>query len=201
MKRVERILAFSVSLSEFNYNILMSEGQTPDNANENCPGVLSNEAGKKEAGEGCPNQALCATGALQVDPAIAIIQKKFESIKHVILVLSGKGGVGKSTVATQLALLLSKKYEVGLLDVDICGPSVPTLLGLVGQSVHQSAEGWSPVYYEDLAVMSIGFLLDNHNDAVIWRGPRKNGLIKQFLQEVNWGELDYLIIDSNSLLI
>ena len=96
--------------------------------------------------------------------------------------MSGKGGVGKSTVATQLALLLSKNYEVGLLDVDICGPSVPTLLGLVGQGVHQSADGWSPVYHEDLAVMSIGFLLDNHDDAVIWRGPRKNGLIKQFLQ-------------------
>lgn len=70
---------------------------------------------------------------MQIDPAIAQIQKKFESIKHVIMVLSGKGGVGKSTVATQLAILLSKTYEVGLLDVDICGPSVPTLLGLVGQ--------------------------------------------------------------------
>ena len=115
--------------------------------------------------------------------------------------LSGKGGVGKSTVATQLALLLSQKYEVGLLDVDICGPSVPTMLGLVGQEVHQSNSGWSPVYCGDLAVMSIGFLLSNQNDAVIWRGPRKNGLIQQFLQEVNWGELDYLIIDSITNLI
>jgi Mrp family chromosome partitioning ATPase len=100
-------------------------------------------------------------------------------------------------VATQLAVLLSQKYEVGLLDVDICGPSVPTMLGLVGQEVHQSSAGWSPVFAGDLAVMSIGFLLGNQNDAVIWRGPRKNGLIQQFLQEVNWGELDYLIIDSN----
>lgn len=96
--------------------------------------------------------------------------------------LSGKGGVGKSTVATQLAVLLSKEHEVGLLDIDICGPSVPTILGLVGQEVHQSAEGWSPVYADDLAVMSIGFLLNKQDDAVIWRGPRKNGLIKQFLQ-------------------
>lgn len=109
--------------------------------------------------------------------------------------------MGKSTVATQLALLLSQKYEVGLLDVDICGPSVPTMLGLVGQEVHQSNSGWSPVYCGDLAVMSIGFLLSNQNDAVIWRGPRKNGLIQQFLQEVNWGELDYLIIDSISSII
>lgn len=71
------------------------------------------------------------------------------------------------------------------------------MLGLVGSEVHQSAEGWSPVYFEDnLAVMSIGFLLGNQNDAIIWRGPRKNGLIKQFLTEVSWGDLDYLIIDT-----
>lgn len=75
------------------------------------------------------------------------------------------------------------------------------MLGLVGQEVHQSNAGWSPVYSGDLAVMSIGFLLGNQNDAVIWRGPRKNGLIQQFLQEVNWGDLDYLIIDSNYIAI
>ena len=69
---------------------------------------------------------------------------------------------------------------------------------MVGQEVHQSAQGWSPVYNGDLAVMSIGFLMSNQNDAVIWRGPRKNGLIQQFLQEVNWGELDFLIIDSKN---
>ncbi len=85
---------------------------------------------------------------------------------------------------------------MGILDVDICGPSVPTMLGMIGQEVHQSAEGWSPVYLENLAVMSIAFLINNQNDAVIWRGPRKNGLIQQFLKEVNWGDLDFLIIDS-----
>lgn len=93
--------------------------------------------------------------------------------------------------------LSARGLEVGLLDVDICGPSVPTMLGVVGHEVHQSGEGWSPVYVDDLAVMSIGFLLNNQNDAVVWRGPRKNGLIKQFLLEVAWGDLDYLIIDSN----
>lgn len=156
--------------------------QIPDNANEHCPGVMSEGAGKSSACEGCPNQGACSSGSLQVDPAIAVIKTKLSAVKHIIMVLSGKGGVGKSTVATQLAILLSKDHEVGLLDVDICGPSVPTILGLVGQEVHQSAEGWSPVYADDLAVMSIGFLLNSQNDAVIWRGPRKNGLIKQFLQ-------------------
>ena len=177
-----------------------NQEEVPENANQNCPGVSSSTAGKEKSCEGCPNQAACSSGKLEVDPAIAVIKEKLSSVKHKILILSGKGGVGKSTVATQLALKLSEKFEVGLLDVDICGPSIPTILGLVGHQVHQSSEGWSPVYCDNLAVMSIGFLLHNQNDAVIWRGPRKNGLIKQFLQDVSWGELDYLIIDSKVVI-
>jgi Mrp family chromosome partitioning ATPase len=120
------------------------------------------------------------------------------TIKHKILVLSGKGGVGKSTVSAQLAFSLAAQgKEVGLLDVDICGPSIPRMLGLEGSEVHHSMSGWSPVYVEEnLGVMSIGFMLPSKNDAIIWRGPRKNGLIKQFLTDVHWGDLDYLIIDS-----
>ena len=72
---------------------------------------------------------------------------------------------------------------MGLLDIDICGPSIPRMLGLEGEEIHSSASGWSPVYVNDhLGVMSIGFLLPDKDDAVIWRGPRKNGLIKQFLK-------------------
>ena len=81
--------------------------EIPKNANEECPGVNSTNAGKSEACEGCPNQGACSSGSLEVDPSIAVINEKFKAIKHVIFVLSGKGGVGKSTVATQLALLLS----------------------------------------------------------------------------------------------
>ncbi|KAG9334913.1 hypothetical protein JZ751_006310 [Albula glossodonta] len=89
------------------------------------------------------------------------------------------------------------KSQVALLDVDICGPSIPRIMGLEGEQVHQSGSGWSPVYVEDnLAVMSIGFLLSSPDDAVIWRGPKKNGMIKQFLRDVDWGELDYLIVDT-----
>ena len=126
------------------------------------------------------------------------VTERLSGVRNIIMVLSGKGGVGKSTVAAQLAFSLANDgKQVGLLDVDLCGPSVPRMLGLTGRSVHQSASGWSPVWVdENLGVMSIGFMLPEGDDAVIWRGPRKNGLIKQFLMDVEWGELDYLIIDS-----
>lgn len=120
------------------------------------------------------------------------------TVKHKILVLSGKGGVGKSTFSAQLSFALAAMdHQVGLLDIDICGPSIPKMLGLEGQDIHQSNLGWSPVYVEsNLGVMSIGFMLPNPDEAVIWRGPRKNGLIKQFLKDTYWGELDYLVVDA-----
>jgi len=118
-------------------------------------------------------------------------------IKHKIVVLSGKGGVGKSTVAVNLAgaLMLSGK-RVGLLDVDIHGPSVPTMLGLERETIHGTEDGLLPAERGGLKVMSLGFLLHNPDDAVIWRGPMKMGVIKQFLKDVVWGDLDYLIVDS-----
>lgn len=181
-----------------------TENSVPENANEHCPGVQSTQAGKSDACEGCPNQKICASGqAMAEDPNMKDIREKMSKIKHKILVLSGKGGVGKSTVSSQLALLLaSQGLDVGLLDLDICGPSIPRMMGLEGHDVHQSAEGWSPVYVEeDLGVMSIGFLLPKDDDAIIWRGPKKNGLIKQFLMDVCWGDLDVLIIDSKKSLL
>uniref|UniRef100_A0A7S4QSI7 Cytosolic Fe-S cluster assembly factor NUBP1 homolog n=1 Tax=Alexandrium monilatum TaxID=311494 RepID=A0A7S4QSI7_9DINO len=173
--------------------------EKPDNAPESCPGVSSESAGKSSACAGCPNQQACASGeARKPDPAVADVRAKLGNVKRKILVLSGKGGVGKSTMSAQLSFgFAARSMDVGLLDVDICGPSVPRMLGLLGQDVHQSSEGWSPVYVDDhLAVMSIGFMLPNQDDAIIWRGPRKNGLIKQFLTDVNWGPLDALIIDT-----
>ena len=144
-----------------------------------------------DAGNTTPTTPFHLTG-------VARVAERLANVKHIVLVLSGKGGVGKSTVSSQLArALASEGKQVGLLDVDICGPSVPTMFGLVGQRVHQSATGWSPVWVSDnLGVMSIGFMLPGQDDAVIWRGPRKNGLIQQFLCDVEWGALDYLIIDT-----
>ncbi|KAI8377685.1 cytosolic Fe-S cluster assembly factor CFD1 [Radiomyces spectabilis] len=121
-------------------------------------------------------------------------------IKHIVLILSGKGGVGKSSVTTQLALsLVDRGFKVGVLDIDLTGPSIPRMLGLDGKQVHQSSQGWVPVYADEkqrLSCMSIGFLLASKNDSVVWRGPKKNAMIKQFLQDVYWGELDYLLIDT-----
>lgn len=123
-----------------------------------------------------------------------------KDVKHVALVLSGKGGVGKSSVTTQLALtLVNKGYKVGVLDIDLTGPSLPRMFGLEDKKIHQSSAGWIPVYTDDtkrLCVMSLGFLLPDRGDAVVWRGPKKTAMVRQFLKDVVWGELDYLLIDT-----
>ncbi|KAF7079297.1 hypothetical protein CFC21_083547 [Triticum aestivum] len=175
-----------------------SKGDVPEDANAHCPGTQSDEAGKADSCAGCPNQQICATAPKGPDPDLVAIAERMATVKHKILVLSGKGGVGKSTFSAQLSFALAEMdHQVGLLDIDICGPSIPKMLGLEGQDIHQSNLGWSPIYVEsNLGVMSIGFMLPNPDDAVIWRGPRKNGLIKQFLKDVDWGEIDYLVVDA-----
>lgn len=122
-------------------------------------------------------------------------------IKRKVMVLSGKGGVGKSTVAVNLAVAMAMEGKrVGLLDVDIHGPSVPKLLHLEGAGLSADGESLRPVRFPlrsgELYVMSIGFLLRGKDDAVIWRGPMKHNVIKQFLRDVDWGELDCLVVDS-----
>lgn len=271
----------------------MSQADVPEDANENCPGTQSETAGKSSACAGCPNQNICASGALKgKDPAIDQIKESMSTVKRKYLVLSGKGGVGKSMVTAQLSLALSmprhklerlfeevvnqlpqddthsqittaissassaspppppsssssssslqhshnaneskqeqQQYgqqnhlassheknmiiddeedededednitQVGVLDVDLCGPSIPTMFHLEDEQMHQSNLGWSPAYYRDnLGVVSIGFMLPRKDQAVVWRGPKKNGLIKQFLRDVYWGDiLDYLVIDT-----
>ncbi|KAL1922019.1 uncharacterized protein VTP21DRAFT_10661 [Calcarisporiella thermophila] len=178
----------------------------PSEAPEHCPGTNSTEAGKADACAGCPNQQACATAPKGPDPDLPLIQERLKDVKNKILILSGKGGVGKSSFTAQLAFALAhiadedeeeNFNQIGVVDIDVCGPSIPKIMGLEGERIHQSNLGWSPVYVQDnLGVMSIGFLLPNADDAVIWRGPKKNGLIKQFLKDVEWGPLDFLLVDT-----
>ncbi|HOO90481.1 MAG TPA: iron-sulfur cluster carrier protein MrpORP [Syntrophales bacterium] len=125
------------------------------------------------------------------------LDNRLSRIRHKIMVLSGKGGVGKSTVAANIAVSLAMEgNKVGLLDTDFHGPSIPTLLNLEGRRPSSNGTEILPVEFSDgLKVMSIGFLIPNQDDAVIWRGPMKMGVIKQLITEVNWGDLDYMIID------
>jgi len=122
-------------------------------------------------------------------------------------VLSGKGGVGKSSVTTQLALALSSinNNKVGVLDIDLTGPSIPRFFDLENEKIFQSRNGWLPIEKSILnkknvlKIMSLGFLLnDSKNDSVVWKGPKRQAMIRQFIDDVYWGEepLDYLIIDT-----
>jgi len=125
------------------------------------------------------------------------LQSRLCRVRHKIVILSGKGGVGKSTVAVNLATALSMRGKrVGLLDVDIHGPSVPTMLGIEHPELVGRDGDMQPVESNGIKVMSIGFLLQNPDDAVIWRGPVKIKVITQFLRDVAWGDLDFLVIDS-----
>ncbi|OCK83116.1 P-loop containing nucleoside triphosphate hydrolase protein, partial [Lepidopterella palustris CBS 459.81] len=153
-----------------------------------------------------------------------------DNIRNIVLVLSGKGGVGKSSITTQIALTLSLQgYSVGVLDIDLTGPSIPRFFGIEDSKVRQAPGGWIPVPVHDaqylpshnttapapssngssfsaesetlalgaLSCMSLGFILSNRSDAVIWRGPKKTAMVRQFLTDVLWpADLDYLLIDT-----
>lgn len=122
-------------------------------------------------------------------------QNKIPGVKHILAVSAGKGGVGKSTVATNLALALSKHSKVGLLDADIYGPSLPRMMGAINQKPVVTPDNKiEPLVRFGMKLMSIGFLVEE-GAAVVWRGPMLFKAMDQFLRDVNWGELDYLVID------
>ncbi len=142
----------------------------------------------------------CSTGAAaapnEMDGRVAA---NLDKIRYKLLVMSGKGGVGKSTVATYLALgLAARGYQTGLLDVDLHGPSIPRLLGVKGHAQVQEKENLiQPVVLDHgLKVLSVEMLMPQKDSSIIWRGPLKIGVIKQFLGDVQWGRLDFLVIDS-----
>lgn len=124
------------------------------------------------------------------------IADRMGKIKYKILVGSGKGGTGKSTIAVNLAVILKQKgYNVGLLDADITGPDIPKLLGIEDIRLHSGPDGIEPADAQGVKVVSMALLLESKNSAVIWRGPMKTAAIRQFLADVSWKDLDFLIID------
>jgi len=149
----------------------------------------------------------CGSGSAQLNAASAhlaqqdiAITKSLGKIKHKILVMSGKGGVGKSTVAVNLALGLAERgHKVGLMDVDLHGPDVCRMLNLTGSlETTQSTGGLVPplLYNGKLKVVSLEYMMKDRDEAIIWRGPLKIQAIRQFVADMDWGELDYLIIDA-----
>ncbi len=126
------------------------------------------------------------------------IEENLNKIKNKLMVLSGKGGVGKSTISVNIAAYLAKEgYKVGLMDVDLHGPNTLKMLGLEDKRLYSDGKNLIPLEYsENLKVISIASLLETPETPVIWRGPLKIGVIKQFLADVVWGELDWLVIDT-----
>ena len=125
------------------------------------------------------------------------LQDALGHIKHIIIVMSGKGGVGKSTVSSNLAATLAMQgNEVGIMDVDITGPNIPKMFGVENEQLHVENERLIPVTVPpSLKIMSMAFLLPDKDSPIMWRGPVKMGAIKQFIEDVNWGDLDYLVVD------
>ena len=160
--------------------------QTNEPTNETCAGNCT----------ACPSATKCDDPRNTAEPK-GLPPKAEISVKHVVLVLSGKGGVGKSTVSANLAYALANRgYATGLIDLDIHGPDIPKMLGIEDARL-QSYDGKviEPVRVTgNLAVVSMAFLLPERSTPVIWRGPMKMAVIRQFLEDVNWGDLDYLIV-------
>ncbi|MBX3271384.1 MAG: Mrp/NBP35 family ATP-binding protein [Sandaracinaceae bacterium] len=158
-----------------------------------------------------PSEAVKARVRAEVEKAVPGIELTIETVvptrevmggdpipgvKNVILVMSGKGGVGKSTTAVNLTLALQAMgTRVGLLDADIYGPSIPTMMGIDGHPVSKDGKRIDPLARFGVPMMSMGFLLESATQAVVWRGPMLHGALKQFLEDVAWGELDYLVLD------
>jgi ATP-binding protein involved in chromosome partitioning len=139
----------------------------------------------------------CASGQTAPKPSPGLPKKSHIDAQHVILVLSGKGGVGKSTVSVNLAYALSTHgYHVGLLDLDIHGPNIPKMLGIENHKLTTVGTLIEPIHISGtLSAISMALLLPQKDTPVIWRGPMKLVAIQQFLDEVNWGSLDFLVVD------
>ncbi len=158
---------------------------------------IMNEISATKKEERCDRHCdTCAKRNTCADVGAMKASSRMSRIKHKILVGSGKGGTGKSTIAANLAVDLKRKgYRVGLLDADITGPDIPKLLGIEDLRLHSGPEGIEPADADGIKVVSTALLLKKKDSAVVWRGPKKAAAIRQFLSDVNWGDLDFLIVD------
>ena len=155
-----------------------------------CSSASSCASAGHPGGEGCIESAM--------NKQDEMIARRLERIRHKIFVMSGKGGVGKSSVTVNVAAALAHRgFKVGIMDVDIHGPSVPNLLGLPSGIDMNEDNALVPSRYNgNLSVISMDSLLQDRNTAILWRGPKKTAAIRQFLSDVAWGDLDFLVIDS-----
>lgn len=158
--------------------------------------MAEKECEDKKPCEGCDLADKCSSGE-KAEHEGRKLQERLFNIRHKVMVMSGKGGVGKSTVAINLAASLALRgHHVGILDADIHGPDVPRMLGIEGQRLTASDDGVNPVeVFEGFKAVSMALLSPEPDKAIIWRGPLKHSAIKQFLGKVNWGNLDFLFID------
>lgn len=144
--------------------------------------------------EGCTSD--CGSCKENTKNSLLVEMNAFSNIKHVIAVMSGKGGVGKSTVTASLAVELVKKgYRVGILDADITGPSIPKMFGITGPADSDEQGILPTITKSGIKVMSINLLMEDEEAPVIWRGPVIANMVKQFWSDVIWGELDFLLVD------
>ncbi len=151
----------------------------------------SDESGCSGSCDSCAERSSCTDPGAQSETST-----RMGRIKHKIVVGSGKGGVGKSTVTVNMAVALKRRgYRVGILDADITGPNIPKLIGIENQHITAGRDGIEPANADGVKVISMAFLLESRDSAVVWRGPMKMAALKQFLSEVNWGDLDFLLVD------
>ncbi|GAM26562.1 hypothetical protein SAMD00019534_097370, partial [Acytostelium subglobosum LB1] len=164
-----------------------------------CPSSQQSVGGESVC-QSCPGKDTCSSQSANTDKRSIDIRMKV--IKHKIFIMSGKGGVGKSSIASLLAYsLASRSKKVAILDVDICGPSIPKLMAVEGQSIVNSDAGWLPLkptngHDDNIRVMSIGSMLASQDASVVWRGPRKTNIINRFLKDTYWGRQDFLLVDT-----
>ena len=160
--------------------------------------MIHDSVDNAKKGSSCPSQGGQQDMAARQKLEDEAIKLSLSKIKHKIFVLSGKGGVGKSSISANLAASLSKKgYKTGLMDVDVHGPSIAQMLGLTGLLDISESKLLIPKQINgNLKVVSVQALMQDKDQAIIWRGPAKTGMIRQFVSSVDWGELDFLIIDA-----